>query len=216
MMQFAHRRMRKVPGLEFYKLMGTGKKGFNPWPDWSVYAILQVWSDEKRANTYFSSHPLFGKYTTRSFEHGVFYLKNTIARGEWDKKKPFHISKTINPDIPLVVALTRATIKTRLLFTFWKFVPKSQTNLWNNEGLLFTKGIGEVPFRQMATFSLWKDEKSLNKFAYQTKGHVNAIRKTRRLDWYKEELFARFQPYKLLGNWDYGSPLLRTIKMEKP
>ena len=149
-------------------------------------------------------------------QYGVFYLKNTIARGEWDKKKPFHISKTINPDIPLVVALTRATIKTRLLFTFWKFVPKSQTNLWNNEGLLFTKGIGEVPFRQMATFSLWKDEKSLNKFAYQTKGHVNAIRKTRRLDWYKEELFARFQPYKLLGNWDYGSPLLRTIKMEKP
>lgn len=215
MMQFAHYSMGKVAGLEFYKLMGTGKEGFNPLPDWSVYAILQVWNREQDANHFFSTHMLFRRYQTRSREHWILYLKNTMARGEWDKKNPFHRSEKLDEEISLVVALTRATIKTKLLFTFWRFVPKSQVGLWNNDGLLYTKGIGEVPFKQMATFSLWKDGKSLNEFAYQTKGHVDAIGKTRKLDWYTEELFARFQPYRSLGNWDFNTSLLDSISEGK-
>ncbi len=45
MMQFAHSGLSRTPGLEFYKLMGSGKPGFNPWPDWSVYALVQVWEE---------------------------------------------------------------------------------------------------------------------------------------------------------------------------
>ncbi|MEO0573024.1 MAG: DUF3291 domain-containing protein [Bacteroidota bacterium] len=208
MMQFAHKRIQKVQGLEFYKLMGTGKARFNPMPDWSVYTILQIWKDDGTAEAYFSSASIFKKYQNTASKHWVVYLKNRIARGEWNGTNPFERSKEIDERIPFVVALTRATIKTKLLLTFWRFVPKSQNHLWNNEGLLFTKGIGEVPFRQMATFSLWKDEKSLDAFAYQTRGHVSAIGKTRDLNWYKEELFARFQPYKSVGDWAELSQLL--------
>jgi hypothetical protein len=215
MMQFAHGPMRKVNGLEFYKLMGTGKEAFNPMPDWSVYAVLQVWKNEEAANTFFSSNTLFERYRNKSHEHWVLFLKNRIARGEWNGHNPFRRSRTIDTTIPMVVALTRATIKTKLIFTFWKYVPKSQTHLFDNTGLLYTKGVGEVPFRQMATFSLWKNEKSLNEFAYQTKGHVSAIGRTRELDWYKEELFARFQLYKTVGNWSINSSLLDSIKMER-
>lgn len=207
MMQFAHRPMGRVQGLEFYKLMGTGKARFNPWPDWSVYVILQIWQDEQTAENYFMNGHLFDRYKKNSNEHWVAYCKNRTARGMWDGINPFRSSKTLNKDIPYVMALTRATIKTKMLRTFWKFVPKSQNHLWNNEGLLLTKGVGEVPFKQMATVSLWKDEKSLNEFAYQTKGHVAAIGKTRDLDWYHEELFARFQPFKWEGSWN-GQPVL--------
>jgi hypothetical protein len=53
MMQFAHNPMNRVPGLTFYKLMGSGKDlGFNPWPDWSTYAILQIWHDKQYADMY--------------------------------------------------------------------------------------------------------------------------------------------------------------------
>lgn len=214
-MQFAHRSMQRVEGLEFYKLMGTGKAAFNPMPDWSVYGILQIWENEEQANIFFSDNSLYKKYKSKSQEHWVLYLKNRVARGEWNGKNPFQRSKNIDKDIPLIVALTRATIKTKLLSTFWKYVPKSQTRLMTNEGLLYTKGVGEVPFKQMATFSLWKDENSLNEFAYRTKGHVGAIGKTRELNWYHEELFARFQPYKSFGNWNLNSPLLDAIKTEK-
>jgi len=216
MMQFAHGPMQKVEGLEFYKLMGTGKEAFNPMPDWSVYAVLQIWKNEEAANNFFALNDLFQRYEKKSNQHWVLFLRNRMARGEWNGKNPFVRSKTLDQNIPLVIALTRATIKTKLLSTFWKYVPKSQTNLFDNKGLLYTKGIGEVPFRQMATISLWKNEQSLNEFAYQTKGHVSAIGKTRKLDWYKEELFARFQPYKSFGNWNLNSPSLDAIKTERP
>ncbi|MEL7222238.1 MAG: DUF3291 domain-containing protein, partial [Bacteroidota bacterium] len=42
MMQFAHQHLAKTQGLSFYKLMGSGKGlGFSPWPDWSIYSLLQ-------------------------------------------------------------------------------------------------------------------------------------------------------------------------------
>lgn len=44
-------------------------------------------------------------------------------------------------------------------------------------------------------------------FAYKSKDHQNAIKKTRQLDWYKEELFSRFQPYRSEGTWNGKVPL---------
>jgi hypothetical protein len=58
----------------------------------------------------------------------------------------------------------------------------------------------------MATFSLWKDFESVKQFAYK----ANSIRKpskTREYEWYSEELFSRFQPYKSSGTWE-GKDLL--------
>ncbi|MFN5849688.1 MAG: DUF3291 domain-containing protein, partial [Chitinophagales bacterium] len=68
-------------------------------------------------------------------------------------------------------------------------------------GLIYTKGIGEAPLVQMATFSIWESAETLRNFAYNSPEHLEAIKKTRELDWYQEEMFARFQPYKSQGIW---------------
>ena len=60
---------------------------------------------------------------------------------------------------------------------------------------------------QMATFSLWRDKESLMDFAYKSREHVEAIAKTKTLDWYSEELFSRFEPYKSIGSWEGIKPL---------
>jgi len=203
MMQFAHGSLAKTEGLSFYKLMGSGKGlGFNPLPDWSVYSLLQIWKNEAAANAFFKDAPLIRKYKAHTVEQWTLYMKNIAAHGKWSGGNPFEKSTTLDKKKLPIAVITRATIKVRQLATFWKYVPTSEKPLSQNEGLIYTKGIGEIPVIQMATFSLWKDLASVKKFAYESKEHQAAIQKTKALKWYKEELFARFQPYKSIGKWE--------------
>lgn len=201
MMQFANKDLVAVNGLLFYRLMGSGKgRGFNPLPDWSTYSLLQVWKSENDALTFFNSSDLIKQYTARTDELFTLYMKTIQANGTWVGKKPFEKSVELNPSQPIAI-ITRATIKWNWLLRFWKYVPTSHEGLDGNEGLIYTKGVGEVPIIQMATFSLWKDYESVKQFAYKSKQHQEAIRLTRKNEWYSEELFARFEPYKSTGTW---------------
>ena len=93
------------------------------------------------------------------------------------------------------------------LLKFWRFVPISQLPIeLGCEGLIYTKGVGEVPIVQMATFSVWENVDLLKKYAYNSSEHREAIKKTHQIDWYKEEMFARFVPYKIEGMWN-GKPV---------
>jgi heme-degrading monooxygenase HmoA len=207
MMQFAHKELAMAEGMLFYRLMGSGKgRGFNPLPDWSVYCLLQVWENEDDAHTFFTSSDLMKQYSNHTHELFTLYMKNISAVGTWVSKSPFEKGADLDPNLPIAV-ITRATIKINWLLRFWKYVPTSEEALEGNEGLIYTKGVGEVPIIQMATFSLWKDFESVKQFAYKSKQHKEAIRRTRKNKWYKEELFARFQPYKSSGSWE-GKDLL--------
>jgi heme-degrading monooxygenase HmoA len=53
----------------------------------------------------------------------------------------------------------------------------------------------------MATFSLWENEESMRAYAYSDSRHLEAIKLTRKLNWYTEEMFARFRPYRYEGAW---------------
>ena len=202
MMQSAHRHLQRTSGLEFYKLLGSGKgMGFNPWPDWSVYALLQVWDRESSAETFLNESELMTQYRVHATEAWTLFMKNIAAHGEWSGSNPFTADRSLDPADRPVAVITRATIRPSKLRLFWKYVPTSQKPLLDNPHLLYTKGIGEVPLLQMATFSLWKDLAALKQFAYESTEHREAIRKTRALDWYREELFSRFLPYRSVGTW---------------
>lgn len=208
MMQFAHRHLQSVNGLSFYKLMGTGKgDGFSPWADFSTYALLQVWESEENALAFFAESALMKKYRYHSVEQWTLFMRSIKAHGFWSKKQPFEPTMHLDSEIPYLAIITRATIRKRKLLKFWRYVPTSEKPLKDNAGLVYTKGIGEVPILQMATFSIWNSAAALNAFAYNSKEHAKAIKLTRELDWYSEELFSRFQPYKSMGTWHGANPL---------
>ena len=116
--------------------------------------------------------------------------------------------KNLDTNNPLIAVITRATIKPSKLFKFWRYVPISQKPIERGcSGLIYTKGVGEAPVVQMATFSVWENIDALKNYAYNSVEHREAIKKTHQLDWYKEEMFTRFQPYKTIGIWE-GKDLL--------
>ena len=138
------------------------------------------------------------------------YLRPVSSRGAWSGFSNWELSDP-DPNNKLVVALTRATIKPSFLYNFWKMVPRVSREHHQYKGLIFTKGISEVPILEQATFSVWESVKDMEDFAYRT-FHNEAVFKTRKADGFKEEMFTRFQPVAtsgtLLGN-DLLGPYLR-------
>ncbi len=202
-MQFAHPHISKSPGLNFYKLMGSGRElGFNPLPDWGVYAMLGIWENEQAAERFFSKSEIYQRYRAHTSEQWTIFMKTRQAKGLWSGGNPFTPSTDLDEANPLIAVITRATIRPSKLVKFWRYVPISQRPIQQGcKGLIYTKGIGEAPLVQMATFSLWENMEALKNFAYNSPEHQVAIQKTRQLDWYKEEMFVRFQPYRSVGTW---------------
>jgi len=212
MMQYAHKYFVQAEGLSFYKLLGTGKGlGFNPLLDWSTYAILTVWSDKKKAQDFIQNSILFKNYKSHASNMITIYMTNIKSHGLWSGQNPFNSIDENSITNQKICVITRATIRKRMLFKFWKYVPTSHKPLTDNPDLIYTKGIGEIPIIQMATFSIWNNLDAINQFAYKSKEHNTAIQMTRKLNWYKEELFARFIILKTDGDWPMiGSKILET------
>jgi len=158
-----------------------------------------TWESEAVAEDFIKNSALFAAYRRRTAKVWTIYMKNILARGAWSGRNPFEPHTDLDKNFANIAVITRATIRLSKLRKFWKYVPTSSLPLAGNKGLIYTKGIGEVPVLQMATFSLWKNEQSLKDFAYNSPEHHRAIQKTRELNWYKEELFSRFQPYREEG-----------------
>ncbi len=182
----------KSKGLQQFKMMGSGAdSGFGAKPNFGRYAFLCIWDDRLCATTFFEENKMWARYINRASSSKNFILYNTMAHGAWGGKNPFEIG-SLNKDEDRVAVITRATIKWHNMWGFWQNVPDSSKDILMKEGLVFAIGIGEWPLRFQATFSIWENSHFMKKFAYESKQHVDMITKTKRIGWYKEELFARF------------------------
>lgn len=193
-MAYANSNFSNVKGLEFNKVLGTGSgDGFSLIPDFSTYAILSVWTTRDYADLFFKNHKKFIEYINNSNSFRHLELKAIKSHGFWDGKEPFKSQEINQIDKDNSVAvITRATLNLNRLISFWKSVPEASSAIKNAKGVTFYKGIGELPFIQQATISIWKNNDAINDFAYNQKEHAEIIKKTRKNNWYKEDLFSRF------------------------
>lgn len=193
------RRLKQVQGLQFFKLMGSGAgHGFSLKPDFSTYCLLGVWDDKKRALAFFEQHPAYQTFQAKSFRQQTFYLKATQVKGFWNQKQPFDLN-TVDPQLPFAV-LTRASISRKRLVEFWRYVPANEKAIHGAKGLLFSKGVGELPLVEQATLSIWENKEAMMAFAYQNPIHRETIRLTHARNWYSEEMFAEFNVLESIEN----------------
>lgn len=201
-MQLGHYALKNTNGLTFYKILGSGaKNGFSAIPNFGTYVLFCVWESEDKAKAFFKSNSFFIEYQKRSVEHFTVYLNSAEAHGFWDGVQPFTKNATLALDKPVVV-LTRARIRFRKLWSFWSKVGSVSQSLEGYDGLVLSVGIGEWPLIQQATISIWRTQAEMLDYAYKNQKHKEVVMLTRKLKWYKEELFARFVPYQFEGIWD--------------
>lgn len=205
--------LRGQPGLGTYKLCGTGTgEGFTPRPNWSVWAILGTWDSESRAREATATARPFTRWAEAADESWTVFLSTLSARGKWAGAKPFSAGPDTAPDMgksPLAV-LTRATLAPRAIPSFWGAEPPVSDAIGANPDVLFKIGVGELPWIQQATFSIWPDAQSMSRFAHQSGPHARAVAKVREGGWFREELYARFRVTGTAGHWR-DAPALSTI-----
>lgn len=197
----------RVQGIGFWKLCGSGVgEGFTPVPNTAVWAILATWPDEEIARRQTQDAAVFKRWRKMASEVWTVYLTPTSARGEWSGHQPFDVS--VAPDNGPVAALTRATVKPGIAGKFWGRVPDISRVIGTDPNVAFKIGIGEVPWVQQVTFSIWPDANSMSQFARTPDGpHAQAIKAVREGAWFREELYARFRILGDTGHWEGGSPL---------
>lgn len=208
-MQLSLKGLKKTKGLDFFKLMGSGgKTGFSIQPNFNSYALLCVWESESMAKKYFKESKHFDRFQLNAAEIWTVYMYNSKAHGVWNGLKPFDDFQPYDKGV--IAVITRATIKWKYLRRFWTYVPNVSDALEEQDGLLFSIGVGEYPLFMQATFSIWEDRTFMQQYAYKSKFHSEVVKKTRELGWYKEELFANFIPYFSEGTWNGTNPLILT------
>lgn len=192
--------LRGTPGLRFWKLLGTGDgRTFTVRDaDPRRWALLAVWDEARALAAFERRSPVTAAWRRIADERWRADLLPLRSRGTWAGRQPFEPAWAGHWDGP-VAAVTRARIRPSRSRTFWRAVPPVALDARAAPGLAFALGIGESPIGLQGTFSLWDSAADLAAFAYRGAAHRRAIGDTARLDWYAEELFARFAVLQTTG-----------------
>ena len=200
-MQWSKRPLRAIPEIGFLKLMGTGGgAGFSTRPNLNVWTILSTWPSGAAADRA-QLTAVFAGRRKRAAESATFHLAPVSVRGRWAGQAPFKTDGPARSDGP-VVALTRATVRKRMLARFWRRVPSISHTIEGEGSVRFMIGMGEVPYLHQVTFSIWDDADAMARFSRESATHGDAVRMVAKEGWFSEQLFARFRPIAGEGTWN--------------
>ena len=177
----------------FWKLMGSGKNAqVDLAPDYRHWAVLTSWDDRKNCDNFYADSFVIKWFRLFGIESFTILLNPLSSHGLWSKVEPFKVDESNKNHIGKVAVITRAAIKFNKLKEFRRNVKRAADAMRIAPGFILSAGIGENPFFDQATFSIWTDAESMKNYAYKSFDHTDVIRLTREREWYKEELFARF------------------------
>lgn len=194
----------------FWKLMGSGKNAqVDLPPDFKHWAVLTTWENGADCDMFYSDSTVIKWFKFFGREQFTILLNPLSSHGQWSKKEPFKADKNYeNPTGPIAV-ITRAAIRFGKQKEFKSNIKRAAEAMRTAPGFILSAGIGENPFFDQATFSIWTDAESMKNYAYKTFDHADVIKLTRERKWYSEELFARFEIIESHGS-------LNGLKVEYP
>jgi len=189
-----------APGMCFGKMLGSGAgHGFSIWPDWGTYAWFTVWENPESAEAFWSNDPMFQDLLGYATSVYGWEARPLRGHGTWNGQQPFAFPEAGVRTAGSVAVLTRASIARKQALRFWWNVPRASRGVQDQPGLRYAKGVGEYPLVEQATMSVWNSADELDAFAYRSRQHAPMVQKTRKHQWYSEEMFIRMEVLNVIG-----------------
>ncbi len=199
----ARRPLRRVPGLAFSRVLGTGRGAdTGPSADLRRTGLFAVWDSEADLDRFLAAAPRAWAQVAERYD---VRLRGIGGHGTWRGTAVLAGLERGDDRGPIAV-VTRADVRAAAWRRFRAAGPAVSRELQGAPGLLAVAGVGELPIGRLGTFSLWSDVDAVTAFA-RSPAHADVVRRTRAERWYGEELFARFEPFGASGTWDGRDPL---------
>ncbi len=193
------RALRGVGGLQFSKVLGSGRNGgFGLQPSTSRQGLFCLFGSDAEADRFLDRSAVVAGYRAHASECFTVKLRAFSSRGSWSGA-PLPVSVAAPTGGP-IATLTRASIKPRQALRFWRHAPPSEVSLTQAGGCRLAAGVGEAPLLRQATFSVWDSIEAMDRYA-RSGAHLDAIRASRAGDFFTESMFVRFVPYAAQGQW---------------
>ena len=189
-------RLRRVPGLAFAKVLGTGRGGdVGPSVDLRRQAYLLVWDDAEAATRFLVGHRLSTRWRSADVQHEGA-LAFVGGHGSWSGRAFLDEMRRVDPGDGPVVVLTRARVKAGAWRAFRR-AGRAMRRVAEVPGVEWVVGVGELPVGLLGTLSRWESTAALDRFVDDDPVHAQAVRHGRA--WFSESMFARFAPIELAG-----------------
>ncbi len=199
----ARRRLRRVPGLAFSRVLGTGRGAdTGPSADLRRTGLFAVWDSEADLDRFLAAAPQAWAQVAERYD---VRLRGIGGHGTW---RGVAVLAGLEPgdDRGPIAVVTRADVRAAAWRRFRAAGPAVSAELQGAPGLLAVAGVGELPIGRLGTFSLWSRRRCADRLRPFAAAR-DVVRRTRAERWYGEELFARFEPFGASGTWDGRDPL---------
>lgn len=191
--------LRNIPGLQFVKVLGSGKHGgFDLKPSFSKQGLFCIFDTFEQAQHFLENSSILKEYQNHSSEYFSVMLQAYSSKGSWSKK-----TIEVTKEAPLsgpIAGITRASIKFSKAASFWSKAPPAQASLEQAPGCLLAAGLGEAPYLRQATFTMWESANAMDQYA-RSGAHLEAIQTAYQGQFFSESMFTRFIPINPHGVW---------------
>ncbi|HVM14563.1 MAG TPA: hypothetical protein VM287_09730 [Egibacteraceae bacterium] len=201
--------LRGTAGLRFARSVGTNRGDSFSLRDADLcrWGLFTVWDDREALERFERAGRAFAAWRRTARERWRVDLLPLRSRGAWGGRDPLAGAVAATDAPGPAAAVTRARIRWSQAVRFWRAVPPVAADLRRQPGLRLSFGFGEAPVGLQGTFSVWDSTRALTDYAYRTAAHQQVIRATQDLQWYGEELFARFAVVGSQGTIDGRDPV---------
>lgn len=190
--------------MRWRKVLGSGYQGgFGLRPGFNRLGLFCAFGDEPRARAWLESDREPTLWRTRSRQFLTLILRPVSSRGSWSGHTLSSVTNSTKHttseriDQP-VASLTRASIRPSRAVPFWSFSPAAEQSLARAPGCELAVGLGEAPLLRQATFSVWRDQASMDTYA-RSGAHQKAIQAAYGQGFFSESMFVRFEVIETVG-----------------